>query len=250
MNTEPANVEKTPQIRKTTYDLGLKIMANLPKVALTEEQERFFLQHPGLLVPALQHGFSEPEIFALEPETINWIKGWESFYDLVFGIKTQLLWKVKIPFRRAKFNRFIIVVQGLSMTHVYNACAGHFPCQCYANNLDISVTENERHPTEPYAIWVKDSVEADENLKSLSANQLKGQGICGETMLERMLHEVKHFRETGKHLDTATATICSGSRYSDGGVPGARWYNGEFQVGWYDAGRVSPRLRAREVITI
>jgi len=227
-------------------------MANLPKANLTEAQENFFLQHPELLVPALQHGFSEPEFFALEPETINAIKGWESFYRLAFGIEVQLLWKVKIPPRRGGFNRLIIVAKGLSLNRVYDVCAENFSCWRYVEDFNASVTENDRNPNRggTYTIWVRDTLEADENLKNLSANQIKEQKIKGVTLLERMLHELKYFKETGKHLDISNITLCSGSRPSDGSVPSVDWCGGQFKVSWYDTDDADQDLRAREAVSL
>lgn len=271
MNTEPG---PEAVIRKSTHDLGLRIAANLHKVGLTEGQEKFFLKHPELIVPATYHGFSEPEIFALEPETVNQIKGWESFYELVFGIKVQLLWKVKIQPRRQGFNRLIIVIKRLFLNQVYGVCAKHFICECYGDDLDASVTENDRDPNRDgtYAIWVKDTVEADENLKDLSTDALKEKEIKGVTLLERMLYELKYFRETGehldisrlertlnalecfkatgKHLDIDNVTLCSGSRLSGGGVPRAYWRDGEFRVGWCSTVAAYSDLRAREVVAL
>jgi hypothetical protein len=58
----------------------------------------------------------------------------------------------------------------------------------------------------------------------------------GITLRERLLMEILYFKETGKHLDIIGWTICSGSRYSDGDVPGVYFNpsNDGVYVFWYD----------------
>lgn len=182
---------------------------------------------------------------------VDMVKQWESFYLEQFGLTVDLS-QVKIPPRRQGFNRLIIVANGLLMNRVYDTCAKRFKCWRYNDDLDASVKENDRDPNRDgtYAIWVKDVVEADENLKNLSANALAEQKIKGVTLLERMLHELKYFKETGKHLDISNVTLCSGSRSSDGNVPDVYWDDGGFRVSWDCTDDARPSLRAREAVTL
>ena len=41
----------------------------------------------------------------------------------------------------------------------------------------------------------------------------------------------------------------TGSRYSDGSVPGVDWYDGGLGVGWDLTGNRHPLLRSREVVS-
>ena len=59
----------------------------------------------------------------------------------------------------------------------------------------------------PYAIRVRDRVEADEELKNRSARDLQQQGILGITIEEREIFELKYFTETGQHLDIVNWTL-------------------------------------------
>jgi hypothetical protein len=178
-------------------------------------------------------------------------KQWENFYEKVFGLSCDFS-GVKIPERtdeqKKEFTRLLIVVGTLSNNQVYDACAKHFKCWRYADNLDSAVPKNDRG-NDTYAVWVRDVIEADEILKNKSAKDIKREGLKTETLKERMIHELKYFLETGKHLDIQNVTLCSGSRYSDGGVPGALWYDDKFRVHWYSAGYQDENLRAREVIS-
>lgn len=160
---------------------------------------------------------------------------------------------LKIPAKRRGFDRLIAVPQGIKIQQVYNVCIGAFPCWKWTNeDLDSVVTENDRNPADGnYAIWLRERVEADEEWKNKSADQICERGILGITLLERFLYGLKFFKETGRHLDVKKATLCSGSRYRGGGVPRVSFskFSGGVGVDWYDPGDASGALRAREVVS-
>ena len=95
------------------------------------------------------------------------------------------------------------------------------------------------------------NIEADKNLKNLSADDLKEKGIDCVTLRERLIMELQYFKETGKHLDIENITLCAGSRDSDGSVPCVDWrsFYGELYVGgdspsyWFEV------LRSRAVVS-
>lgn len=122
----------------------------------------------------------------------------------------------------------------------------------YADDLDKSVTENDRDPSRDgsYAVSFKATVEADEENADQSANQRRKKGCKDITLLERLLLELAHFLATKRHLDIDNVTLCSGSRYSDGGVPRVRFHSGtrEVRVYWCNPGRSFGRLRARAAV--
>ena len=175
---------------------------------------------------------------------------WVGFYERYFGLVIDP-WGVDVPeyvgYLDALSLRLIVVAQGLTLNRVYDACAREFPCFRYVDDLDAGAPVNDRTPTESYAIWVRDRVEADEENANLSAEDLNVKRIKCQTIMERMLHELKYFSETGEHLDVTNWTLCSGSRCSDGSVPGAGWSSGgrEFRVGGYDPRDRYADLRAR-----
>ncbi len=174
---------------------------------------------------------------------------WDRLCRRHFGTK---LGSVNIPEKKVgqeEFSRLLIFPKGLTNNRGYNACAKLFPCWRYADDLDKAVSDNERDPRNgAYAIWVRDGVEADEAHKNKSANDIKRAGIKTETLLEREVHELVYFLETGKHLDIKNVTLCSGSRNSDGYVPDADWFSDGFGVSWARPGSSSGSLRSREVV--
>ena len=94
----------------------------------------------------------------------------------------------------------------------------------YIDDLDALVNENDRDPKDgSYVIYCRQTIEADEQFKSLSVNELKTQGIKGLTLTERLLIEPAYFLATDGHLDVQNLTLCSGSRRPDGRVPSVSW---------------------------
>ena len=92
--------------------------------------------------------------------------------------------------------------------------------------------------------------EADEELKDLSANDLKEKYPDKEfiTLRERLLYEIEYFKRENKHLDIDYWTLCAGSRHSGGHVPDVRWYGGGLEVSWCDPGSANGFRRARGCI--
>ena len=174
---------------------------------------------------------------------------WAKLYQDDFGSKVDLN-KLVIPPYRYGFSRLIVVAKGVTPNRVYDVCANNFSCWRFTDDLDAAVKgRNDREPITDYMVWVRDRVEADGELKNLSADQLKDQNVPGITLLERILLELKFFAETGEHLDRSKITLCIGSRDSAGGVPYAFWRKGKFRVRGAGPGCADAVLRARQVVS-
>ena len=179
------------------------------------------------------------------------LQDWQSFYKKLFGLDTDFS-SVRIPERKSGFDRLLIIAQGFTPNRVYDACSPqNFACWRYVDDLDASVTHNDRVPTEHYAIWVRDRQEADEELKNISANDLQKKKINCITLLERMVFDLKYWSETGRHLDVKNITLCTGSRFQDGFVPRVYWggYSSRVSVCYYSPGSSSDGLRSREIVS-
>lgn len=177
------------------------------------------------------------------------IAQWEEFYLKFFGLTVDLS-EVVIPKAPTDFNQLIIVAQGITLNAAMAACKKHFPTWQYSDDLDASVTKNDRTAEAgAYAVWFRNRVEADEETANQSADNLAKQGIKGITLLERILMELEYFGRTGQHLDIQNVTLCSGSRHSDGHVPHAHWHDGKIYVDWCNADRSYSHLRARVAVS-
>ena len=173
---------------------------------------------------------------------------WATFYRDYLGMEADLS-SVVIPPHRPGYDRLIVIPQGLTMNAVITTMKKHFSVYLYTNDLDRDVPTNERDSKSgSYAVRVRDWVEADEENKNLSANQVKQLGLTTLTLLERLVYEFKYYSETKSHLDLSNVSLCSGSRSSGGGVPGVFWDDGRLGVGWCRTGRSDGRIRARAAV--
>ena len=156
-----------------------------------------------------------------------------------------------IPKKPEGFYRMI--VNATTPQGAYDLCQKKFKCWKYVNaSLDEAIVHEDRSAKNgAYAIWVEDSQEPSEKLKNQSANSIKELGISTETLTERLLHGYDYYLETGKHLDIKNQTYCTGSRYTDGGVPYVGWsgFHGRMYVYWAYPSYADDFLRSRQVVS-
>jgi hypothetical protein len=173
--------------------------------------------------------------------------GWERFY-LHHFYQTYDFASLAIPGRPGDGWRLLLITE-IPLEDLHGRCKELFPCWLWTgNNVRETVAWNERDAKNgPYAIWVKDNVEADEELRNLSANDIREKGITTETLAERLILELKPFTETGGYLDIKNVTLCAGSRDPSGVVPGVCWRDGEITILWSLPSYRSETLRSRQV---
>ncbi|PJA82688.1 MAG: hypothetical protein CO146_02640 [Candidatus Nealsonbacteria bacterium CG_4_9_14_3_um_filter_37_29] len=223
-------------------DVISAVVESIPVNNLTYEMAQYFIGRKKWL------GTEMKKIFSVDNSHADLIADWQAFY-CGLGIDCDLS-GVIIPDDPGGFGRVIIMAQGITPQSGYDLCAKFFPCWKYTDkNLD-EVVVSERTAKDVYAIRVRDRVEADEELRNRSYNDLKRQGIIGITLEEREIFELKFFKETaGKHLDIKNWTFCLGSCYGDGNVPSASWRSGEFEVDWCNPGDVFDDLCSRQAVS-
>lgn len=173
----------------------------------------------------------------------------QKFYRDFCGLEVDFS-KAKVPELQRDFARTLGIPRGLTLSRMFEALKQHFPCWRYTEDLDGATKDlNERESTESYFIRVRDRQEADEELKNLSANNIKERNLKTETLLERLVHEGVWYFETGDHLDKDNVTNCTGSRYHVGPVPSAFWRRGRFEVSWCDPAYSYVSLRSRQAVS-
>lgn len=174
---------------------------------------------------------------------------WTTLYRKHFGIVLDPV-NLRIPAHKPGFGRLLVVAQGLTANKVYDVCARLFPCSRVSDDFDMEVPTYERDPkNDAYTIWVRDAGEVDKETRNLSAEDLSTQKLTTLTLLERLLFELDYVEQTREHLDLESVTLCSGSRDSDGLVPGAGWNDDELYVNWYDVNRRHNDLGARVAVS-
>ena len=168
----------------------------------------------------------------------------QCFYEEFFGLAPSL------PLFNNRSNDFTYPIaspKGISVNLVWDVCKKRFKCWQYVGlDLESLLRESERGEMKETSIrFFRDRVEADEEMKNLSANDLAGSR--GITLLERLIMELKYFSETGEYLDIESWTLCSGSRFADGSVPGVFYAppSGSVGVCARDANDRNDHIRAR-----
>jgi len=173
---------------------------------------------------------------------------WEEFYRKYFRMTVDFT-EVAIPDNPSDFERVIFIPQGLTYAAIVKVLKKRFKTWFYTENLDKDIKDDVRTSDKAYAVRFRERVEADEEMKNLSANDLKVKSINSITLMERLILELKYYAETGKHLDISNVTLCAGSRGFDGGVPGVRWGGGRLSVGWCFPDGARDSLRARVAVS-
>lgn len=208
------------------------------------------------LMHKLQHGVitvRELELFLQRqnPFAISNIQSeWQEFYRKHFRLAVDFS-DVQIPDDLGGFDRIIFIPKGLKLNDVVKAMKKCFPVWSYIDDLNKDVIENIRQSDRNYAIRIRERVEADEELKSLSANQLKQQGVNCMTLLERLVLELKYWSETNQHLDVSNITLCAGSRNRPGRVPHVHWDadDSKLRIDWCNPALAHDHIRARQSVS-
>ncbi len=175
---------------------------------------------------------------------------WQKFYRKYFQLNVDFS-KTVIPDDPGGFSRVVFIPQGLTFFRLIKALRKQFDVSLYTGNLDKSITENVRTPNQNYAIRLHDQLEADEDLRSLSANQLEKRGLNCITLLEMLVFELKFWSETCGHLNWLASTLCAGSRGPNSIVPCVHrdHDNGGLRVNWCLPAGADVLLRARQVVS-
>lgn len=215
-----------------------KLQASANKIVLDGKRE------PEALADILQvfvFGNSLPDIdWALVYAKLG-MKAEYSRFAKMHGIKAGSdVWTVPVV-KGVSCNKVVAAMQKLGVRFCL-----------YADDLDAYIATNDRDPANgSYSVSFHSNVEADEEFKNLSANQLKETGHHGITLLERLLLELGYFLATGKHLDEKNWTLCTGSRYRSGDVPDVDWHLGSrgVYVNYYYPGYSGGNRRSRSVVS-
>lgn len=148
-----------------------------------------------------------------------------------------------------KSKYFQVIDNGkLKTSEILNACRKQFKLWSYYDDdkLDKDFPPSGKNTTR----YFRKNIEADEDLKNLSVNDLTRQGIEGITLRERLILQLQYFKETGSHLDIYNVTLCSGSRYADGDVPDVSWGDGKLKVSWCYVDYAFSDLRSRVAVSL
>jgi len=177
---------------------------------------------------------------------------WQELFDQFFDLRPNLS-DLALP-DKSGYIWPIVSLPEISTNRLWSVVGECFPStSSYGDDLEAKVTKNDRFYSfrqESCIIAVRPNIEADEDQKSKSADQIKQEDLATLTLYERMLLEFFHWFRTGgenggQHLDRENWSLCSGSRDSDGNVPCAYWDGDEFRVDWDFSDSANSIMRAR-----
>lgn len=143
---------------------------------------------------------------------------------------------------------FVIKESKLKTSELLQKCRDKFPV--YSWYSDEQLDKDFPPPKKITTRYFKKTVDADKNLKNKSANDLEREGIKCITLREKLIMDLQHFKETGKHLDIRGWTLCAGSRDSGGFVPCSGWDDGRARLSWCCANDRYENLCGREAVSI
>jgi len=210
---------------------------------LTKEAAQKIIGNKGRLIKELQRIFQEIAGATCHEEFLT---EWARFYQEVFGITADFS-DLGIPEKKEGFPWLLVMLKGLTANKLFDKCKEQFGTWRYTE--DLNAIKSVRTTEKTYAIWLRDRVEADEENKNKSAKDCEKEGINGITLEERLLLELWYFWKTGKHLDIQNVTLCSGSRYPYGYVPGVGWFDGRLDVDYCSTDNAHGDLRSRAAVS-
>lgn len=229
-----------------SMSLGLahEMIVTLNKEGFTSEMAKKIQQDSELahkIVDLISDSdVTEKQILNL-PELTTAQKSWVDLYKKYFNldIDPSIIKEIKGKWE-------IFIPKSLTAQQVFDAFP--FPKWKYTDtNLNTAIPTNDRIADKDYIVYVDQNVEADEQFQNMSANDLRKIDHKGITLLERLVLELKYFEKTGEHLDKNNYTLCSGSRYSVGGIPCVYWCDGKLKVRWFSVSDAYSYVCSREV---
>lgn len=179
------------------------------------------------------------------------VQWWRMHYQRRYRMNPDFS-NLYLPEHQPGFDRLVIMAKGLTHRRWVEMAREIHGVNLYNQDLDGCVTTNDRAPeNRPYGIWIRDRQESDEELKSLSANDLKRRKVSGITLLERLVAGTGYLFDEQCYMDVKNITLCSGSRYSYGSVPNVGWHvdGRRLCVGWCSADCADDGLRTRAVVS-
>lgn len=158
------------------------------------------------------------------PQSEKWLRReWEIFYQKVFGLRINLS-KVPIPSVPDLSNYWLVIVDPFIRIDAIHVIQRIFSVWDSRGNLadgrilyDLDEPETEEAGRQPYAIWVRNTINPD--VERVTGVMRYLDSVPQLTLLERLLLGAFVFRKTGNHLDTQRPTVCAGSRTPNGSIP-------------------------------
>lgn len=227
-----------------------KEAADVLQVVQDEEDfaARFFPVQPQAAATVVPQAATAVSLGTAEEQLARMAKLYQELFGFTFDPA-----EIRVPKAPAGFNRLIVASDELQPNRIVAGLRKKMGFETYGGDLGretLRAAYIKRHKG-TYAVWVRESQEADEDTKGRSANDLEREAVNCLTLEERLLYGGIYFVETGTHLDQKSWTRCAGSRYRFGSVPCVFWYaeRGEVNVDWWNPYARDECVRARVAVS-
>jgi hypothetical protein len=176
------------------------------------------------------------------------IASWRKFFREHLEMETDFF--LRMPRLRKGASQSVIVCPGVTPLNLWRKCEEQFPCatEGIGDDMDFwlsNVTSKRVAEESAYGVWIIDDMlfqEFEAFAKAISdagksAESLDSGTLGGITLEERLLFELKYFRERGSHAPKAVAPrVCLGSHYFGGTTPTVSiTEEGKFLLSWCHA---------------
>jgi len=208
-----------------------------------------YVEDAGRLVVDVRRG-----IFgAFAVDFSQWLSKWESFYKKIFGQKYDFS-GISVPQGEDVFAWLICMAGDIPAEDWLSKGKNPPPFWKWTDRkledvLDLSFGRDGWN--KQYIVRAKANLEADEDLKNLSAIQIAERKINSLGLRERLALGRFLYWDKEVILDRNTLTLCADSRYSDGDVPDVDFNldDGWVDVYWYNPDNRDDSLRVREAVS-
>ncbi len=184
-----------------------------------------------------------------------WVPQAERYYREVHGKSVNLLPVLNATQDADKHPEFcwpVFMTPEVELNRIWAECRNHdYPTSSeYGMDPESKMRWHQRDTKNgPYMVRFRARVEADEENKNLSANQLSERNAKVITFPERLvLGDFVWWLTGGFHLDLLNWTLCAGSRDIFGCVPCVYWHDSKLRVYGYPPGSADVDIRARPAV--
>ncbi len=150
------------------------------------------------------------------------LEDWVALYAEEFGEDRDVLRKefaaLKLPEHRDGFDWIVVVKRGYCPNRIYGGLSHHVKTWKWWENLDEG-THEPSGDAWTYIARFRARIEADEEYRNKSPEQLEKEKVRSITLAERLLLELVYWRSTKKNLDVESRTRCDGSQNFEGFIP-------------------------------
>lgn len=173
---------------------------------------------------------------------------WWQFYQLM-GLGTEYQKDVsKLDISPSSVCWNIPVIKGVNFTTENLEKVGIFLWDPIENFNQTAIRNDRTFAMGSYVIGIRSDLEADDEYRNLSAQDLNFTLFTSIQLNECLILEGGYFLATNHPLDAQTATLCLGSSDSDGRVVGTNWTpEGQLYIHWLDRDWRHPQWRTRLV---